>query len=149
MKRILASLLMALFLLASGCDTTGEPVAYERVCDLGNDKKSIETEGFLDDAGGVFCSNTSGRMECGLKLKQSLKDEKGFTADVAIGSGANTMDELSSGYKPTDIAIRNNDGNVIDLGEKVKVTGTLSAYEDTTSPGKTGCFIKVYKIEQK
>ncbi len=148
MRILFAASLLALCMLAIGCDVSGEPVDYDKVCSLGNDKKSIETKGFLDDAGGVFCSNTSGRMECGFKLKKELGAEKGFTADVAIGSGANTMDELERGYERTDIVIRNNAGEVVDLGKEVTVTGTLSAYQSSEAEGGVGCFVKVFKIEQ-
>ncbi|HUF03474.1 MAG TPA: hypothetical protein VMM38_04790 [Aridibacter sp.] len=132
-----------------GCDTKGEPVAYDKACSLGNDGRTIETKGFLDDAGGVFCSDTSGRMECGMKLKAKADDKTGFTADIALGSGANTMDELPRGYQKTDIVIRHNEGGVVDLGKEVTVTGKLSAYQSTEAPGGVGCFVKVYKIEQK
>lgn len=144
---IIASVLL-LALAGAGCDTKGEPVAYDQACSLGNDGRSIETKGYLDDVGSVFCSDTSGRMECGMKLKARSEDKTGFTADIALGSGANTMDKLERGYQRTDITIRNNEGNVVDLGKEVTITGTLSAYQSTEVPGGVGCFVKVYKIEQ-
>lgn len=143
---ILAVLLVCCVLV--GCDTTGEPVEYSKVCSKASDGKTVETSGFLDDAGGVFCSNTSGRMECGFKLKNDLKDEKGFSADIAIGSGANSMDKLESGYQKSDIKVRNNDGNPVDLSKKVKVTGKVSFSDDPAYTSGPVCYVKIYKIEQ-
>lgn len=149
MKPFLIASFLFLGIVSASCDTKGEPVAYDKACALGNDGKTIETKGFLDDAGGVFCSDTSGRMECGMKLKAKTDEKTGFTADIALGSGSNTMDELPRGYQKTDIVIRNNEGGVVDLGKEVTVTGRLSAYQSTEAPGGVGCFVKVYKIEQK
>lgn len=133
-----------------GCaPVEGEPVEYSKACDRGNDKKTIEVKGFLDDDGGLFCSNTSGRMECGFKLKDDLQSkDRGFTADIATGGGANTMDKVGSGYKKSDIVVRDNEGNAVDLTKKATVTGTLNSFEDKTSPEGGGCYMKVYKIEQ-
>jgi hypothetical protein len=147
------SLSMAAFLFVAfafaGCDTKGVPTPFDQACALGNDKKTIETKGFLDDNGSVFCSNTGGRMECGFAFKKTLDGKKGFSADIAIGSGANSMDKLERGYKKENIVIRNNDGNVVDLGKEVTITGDLSAYQSDSEPSGVGCFVKVYKVEQK
>ena len=149
MKNLLFLLALSITVLTIGCaPPTGEPVEYSKACDRGNDKKTIETKGFLDSGTGLFCSNTSGRMECGFKLKNDLKDEKGFTADIAISSGANSMDKVERGYQVSDIVVRGNDGERIDLSKKVTVTGTLNSFEDKTSPEGGGCFMKVKKIEQ-
>ena len=149
MRFLFPALALCLVLVIAGCETKGVPVAYDQACTLGNDKKTIETKGFLDDDGSVFCSNTSGRMECGFAFKKSADGKKGFSADIAIGSGANSMDKLNRGYKKEDIVIRNNDGNVVDLGKEVTITGDLSAYQSESAPNGVGCFVKVYKIEQK
>lgn len=148
MKNLLFLTVAFLIFVSIGCNTTGEPVEYARACDPANDKKVIETSGYLDDKGGVFCSNTSGRMECGFKLKNELKDEKGFTADIALDSGANAMDKLERGYKREDIKIRGNNGNPIDLSKKVKVTGTLTSVSDPNAQDGKVCYLKVTKIEQ-
>ena len=135
--------------MLAGCGSVeGEKMEYGKVCGLGNDGKMVETSGFLADKGSVFCSNTSGRMECGLKFSAEAGGE-GFNADIAVGSGANSMDELPKGYKPEDIVVRGDDGNAIDLGKGVTVTGKLSAYQSTEAPNGVGCFIQVQKLVQK
>ncbi|MDH3492621.1 MAG: hypothetical protein OEM82_03660 [Acidobacteriota bacterium] len=58
------------------------------------------------------------------------------------------MDTVKSGYQKSDLEVRDNDGNKIDLSKKATVTGTLSSFEDKTSPEGGGCYMKVYKIEQ-
>ncbi|MEZ5427513.1 MAG: hypothetical protein R2747_14670 [Pyrinomonadaceae bacterium] len=144
---VLMTVVLSVVLLGCG-NQPGEPVEYSQVCSTANNKKYIETEGFLDDAGGVFCSNTSGRMECGFKLKNDLKDEKGFSADIAIAGGANSMDKLERGYRKSDIKIRNNQGDPVDLSKKVKVTGTLTFSDDPVYTSGPVCYLKVDKIEQ-
>lgn len=148
MKNFAVFLLAVGCFFAAGCAVEGEPVAYAKMCDAENDGKRIETSGFLDDAGSLFCSNTSGRMECGFKLKNDLKDEEGFSADVAIGTGANSMDEVERGYQKSDLAIRDDAGNKIDLGKKVIVTGDLRSTKDPVS-NDVVCYLKVLKIVQK
>jgi hypothetical protein len=149
MRYLYVAAVISIAFVIAGCDSKGVPIAFDQACTLGNDKKTIETSGFLDDNGSVFCSNTSGRMECGFAFKKSPDGKKGFSADIAIGSGANSMDRLERGYKKEDIVIRNNEGNTVDLGKEVKITGDLSAYQSDTEPNGVGCFVKVYKVEQK
>jgi hypothetical protein len=148
MKKSLCLLALSIFLGACGAPT-GKPVEYSKACDHGNDKKTIETAGFLDSGTGLFCSNTSGRMECGFKLKNELKEETGFTADIAVGSGANSMDKVERGYQKSDLKVRGNDGSEVDLNKRVSVTGKLTSVDDATDPTGGVCYMKVYKVEQK
>lgn len=148
MKKFLFLTIISMIFVITACEPPkGEPVEYAKMCDKDNDGKTIETSGFLDDGGGIFCSNTSGRMECGFKLKNSPDDEKGFSTDIAVGSGANAMDKIESGYQKSDIAIRDNEGNKIDLSKKVTVTGDLRSTNDPVSKDVV-CYLKVLKIEQ-
>ena len=134
--------------MTTGCEAPkGVPVEYGSACNAENDKKTIETIGYLDTSFGLYCSNTGGRLDCGFKLKQDLKDEKGFSADVAVASGANSMDKPERGFEMSDLKVRGNDGNEIDLSKKVTVTGKLNSSKDPVSKDLV-CYMKVYKIEQ-
>ena len=147
MKTFLTLLLVGLFVVACA-PVEGEPVDYANACDAGNDDKTIEVKGYLDDGGGLFCSNTSGRMECGFKFKKSLdQEDRGFSADVATGGGANAMDQVESGYKKSDIAVYDKEGNRIDLSKEVTITGEQNVSNDPVSNDLV-CYMKVYKIEQ-
>lgn len=148
MKKILFLTIISTIFLLTACEPPkGEPIEYAKMCDVLNDGKTVEVEGFLDSGTGVYCSNTSGRMECGFKLKSDLKDETGNSVDIAIRSGANSMDKLERGYTLETINIRGNDGNKIDLTKKVKVTGDMTIAVDSTTTNVV-CFMKVLKIEQ-
>jgi hypothetical protein len=148
MKNLLFLTFLSLVILTVACTPPeGEPVKYANACDSENDNKIIETVGFLDTGLGLYCSSTSGRMECGFKLKNNLKDEKSFSADIPIASGANSMDKVKSGYDKSDIVVRGNDGKRIDLTKKVTVTGKLNSSKDVVSKNLV-CYMKVYKIEQ-
>lgn len=99
----------------------------------------------MNDKGGVFCSNIGGgSVRCGFKFKETLEAEKdSMSADIERGTRSNNVEKLTSGYKREDIKIRDNDGNAINLLDKVKVTGKLSVV-----PGSERCFITVSKIEK-
>ena len=146
MKSFLSLVVLSLVLTAFGCGrpTTGVPVEFSNACTPENEKKYVETSGFLDSGGGVYCSNRSGRMECSFNFKESPTGEKKFSAYIERGSSANTVEELKSGFKREDIKIRDNGGSVINLAEKVKVTGEMNVTPD----GKV-CFINVTKIEKQ
>jgi hypothetical protein len=140
---ILALLILALSAFGCGRPTTGTPIEFANLCGVENEKKYVETSGFLDSGGGVYCSNRSGRMECSFNFKESPTGEKKISAYLERGSSANTVEELKSGFKREDIKIRDNGGSVINLAEKVKVTGEMNVTPD----GKV-CFINVTKIEK-
>ena len=78
---------------------------------------------------------------------RSRSVERGFTADIATGSGANTMDTVKSGYQKSDIVVRDKDGRRIDLSKEVTITGTQNSSKDPVSKNLV-CYLKVYKIEQ-
>lgn len=138
---------VACFILTvvAGCNTTGTPVEYAKACSTENDKKVVEVSAFLDDKGGVFCSNTGGGpVRCGFRMKAAPESEKvSISADIERGDGANEVEELKSGYKREDIKIRANDGSLVNLSEKVKVTGTMNFV-----PGSERCYLTVAKIEK-
>ena len=143
MKPITLLVLITLGILA-GCNTKGEPVEFSKACDVANEKKVVEISGFLVDKGGVFCSNIGGgRLECGFTLTEKLGDDKGFKAEIAQGSSANSVEELPRGFKKEDIKIRDNGGNIISPSDKVKLTGKMSV-----GPGGVPCFMQVDKIER-
>lgn len=139
----LALLILALTAFGCGRPTTGVPVEFANACSPENEKKYVETSGFLDSGGGVYCSNRSGRMECSFNLKESPDGEKKISAYIERGSSANTVEELKSGFKREDIKIHDNGGSVINLAEKVKLTGEMNVTPD----GKV-CYINVTKIEK-
>lgn len=131
-------------ILFSACSTTGVPTEFGKACSPENEKKYIEVGGFLAERGSVFCSNTGGRMECGFDLLEALGSDKKLRVDIEQGSGANTVDKLERGYKKEDIKIRDNAGNLVNLGsDKVKVTGKMSIVPDGSV-----CFMQVGKIER-
>ena len=143
MKRIAFFLIVVTGILA-GCNSKGEPVEFAMACDPANEKKVVELSGFIKDKGGVFCSNIGGgRLECGFTLTNQLGGEKGVKADIEQGTGANTVEKLPSGFKKEDIKIHDNDGEIIALSEKVKLTGKMSI-----GPNGTPCFMQVTKIEK-
>ncbi|HEV7701322.1 MAG TPA: hypothetical protein VGO43_13905 [Pyrinomonadaceae bacterium] len=137
----------AAFLAA--CNTQkGTPVEFSKACDMGNDGKYFEIPGYVADDGSVFCSNIGGRMECGFKLVDSPGSRNSIKVDIAEGSGANSVTKLESGYKKSDIKIRDNGGGEVALEkDQVKMSGKLSVAPGAgTSPGV--CFMQVDRIDR-
>jgi hypothetical protein len=135
-------LLIAL-ILSAACTKEAVPVDLANVCSADNEKKYVSTSGYLDDKGGVFCSNIGGRMDCGFAVLPEPGGEKKFSADIEQGSGADEVEKLDRGYKKEDIKIHDDKGVVINLSDKVKLTGQMSI-----TPDGSVCFMKVDKIER-
>lgn len=126
----------------------GTPVEYADACNPDNNKKYIQVSGVLEAKGGIFCSNTSGPLECGFKLLQDAGDDKGISSDITVGSWSNNVEKPERNFKPEDIKIRDNNSNFVKLGEKVKLTGEITAVADPTAQDGKVCYLKVGKIEK-
>jgi len=87
-------------------------------------------------------------MECPFDFLESAGGEKKISADIEVGSGANTVTEIPKGFKTEDIKVRDNAGNQVALGsDKVKMTGKMLIAP--AAPGGQGvCLMQVYKIEK-
>lgn len=144
----LTIILFAAMLLTIHCGP-GEPVEYANACNPENNKKYIEVSGIIDTKGGVFCSNTSGPLECGFKLLQNPGDEKGISSDITVGSWSNNVEKPESGFKREDVKIRDNKGEFVKLGEKVKLTGEITAVADKTAQDGVVCYLKVSTIDKQ
>ena len=140
--------IFASLVIAAGCGTPqGKPTDLANACVPENDHQYLEVSGFIVPASSVFCSNTGGRLECGFDFSDAANGPRKMGVDIAEGSGVNTVDKLPSGYKKEDIKIRDNAGNAIALGDKVRVTGKTSIAPGAgNTPGV--CFMQVEKIEK-
>ncbi|HST51876.1 MAG TPA: hypothetical protein VLJ61_07685 [Pyrinomonadaceae bacterium] len=125
---------------------SGVPVEFSKACSAENDKKTVEISGYLDGDEGVFCSETvvgGGEYNCQYRLKEKPADQKGIKANIKEGKSANQAEELSAGYERKDIKIHAADGQIINIADKVKLTGEMSVSSDGSS-----CSMKVTKVEK-
>lgn len=141
---ILFAGMLAFFTFVGCAVEPGTPINFADGCKIANEKKQVEISGYLDDKGGVFCSNTGGRMECGFTLLESPQNGKSVRVDIEQGSGSNAVEKLERGYKREDIKIRDAAGNIVGLSDRVKVTGKMNVM-----PDESFCFIQVEKIEKQ
>ena len=147
MKSVFTLILPAVIL--AGCSAKqGTPTEFSKACGADNDGKYLQVTGYLVDDGSVFCSNTGGRMECGFKLLDAPGSKNELRVDIAEGSGANSVTKLESGYKKSDIKIRDNGANEVALGkDQVKASGKVSI-----APGSgdypSVCFMQVDRIDR-
>lgn len=149
MKKLIFVCVIAI--AAMGCATkTGTPVEYSKACEAENEKKYIEVSGFLSDKGSVFCSNTGGGpVRCGFKLLENPTAEKGFSADIVQGGGANEVEKLERGYKREDIKVRDDQGAIIGPDQKVKLVGRMNVVKNPGNPEHDVCFLTVTKIDKQ
>ena len=147
MKRVL-SIFILFGLSAIACNTTGVPTEFANACAIDLDGKTLEVSGILQPRGTIFCSNRGGRMECPFELVETAGSEKTITADIEVGSGANSVTEIPKGFKKEDLKVRDNAGNQIALSmDKVRLTGKMLIAP--AAPGGQGvCLMQVYKIER-
>ena len=147
MRSVIAAVLICICFVTA-CDTTGVPTEFANACALDLDGKTLEVSGILQPRGTIFCSNRGGRMECPFELVETAGSEKTITADIEVGSGANSVTEIPKGFKKEDLKVRDNAGNQIALStDKVKLTGKMLIAP--AAPGGQGvCLMQVYKIER-
>jgi hypothetical protein len=144
MKHYLLLALMFVCAALMACDQPATPMEFGSVCTPENDGKAAAVTGYFFDDGHMFCSNTSGRMECSIKFAAKPGDEKGFSAEIEQGTWANDVEKVESSYKTSDIKIHDNSGAILSLSDKVKITGKIS-----TTPDNSVCFLTVKKIEKQ
>jgi hypothetical protein len=87
-------------------------------------------------------------MEYSFTIFEKLHDEKDINADIPVGTSTNTAEELKSNYKPEDVKIRDDNGKLINLTQKVKVIGRLRSFRDKTDPSGGACYTTVKNIER-
>ena len=133
---------------ASACaNVTGVPTDFAKACSPDNEGKYIEVSGVLEQRGSIFCSSTSGRMECGFDLLESAGSDKNVRVDIEQGSGANTVDKVDRGYNKEDVKIRDSSGAQIALGsDRVRVTGKMNVVPPAGDAVGV-CFMQVERIE--
>jgi hypothetical protein len=120
-----------------------EQISFPITCKAENDKKYVQISGYIADQGVVYCSNTGGRMECSFTLTESPGSSNALRVEIAQGSGANSVEKFEGSYKPQDIKIHDNSGNLLKIGDEAKLTGTMNALPDGSL-----CFLTVDKIEK-
>lgn len=135
--------LTGIIFLACG-EKPAEQIAFPTTCKAEDDTKYVKITGYLTDDGSVFCSNIGGgRMECSFSLNEKTDGGAKIGADIAQGTGANSVEEFGSSYKKEDLKIHDNSGGFVKVGDKVTLTGKYNALPDGSH-----CFLTVDKIEK-
>ena len=120
----------------------GVPVEFSKACNTENDKKTVEISGYLDRGDGVSCGEMGGYSECLYRLKENPTDKKGIKVGIVQGDSANQAEKLPIADK--DIKIHAADGSIINIADKVKLTGEMSISSDGSY-----CSMKVTKVEKQ
>lgn len=132
-----------LILIASCSSKPGEPMAFPTTCNDADDGKYVAITGYLTDGGSLYCSNTGGRMDCNFTLMEKPDGGAKILASIAQGSGANSVEDFGKSYKRSDLKIHDNSGGMVNVGDKVTLSGKFSVV-----PGGSSCFITVDRIDK-
>jgi len=104
-----------------------------------NDTAVKEVYGYMD--GVLSIPSVFYTMDDFLGLKIKTSTNKDFeTVDVHVGKGSSSMDQLPASYTSKDLKVRDNKGNLIGAGKKVRIYGTWQRYGFVSSSGLGGQF---------
>lgn len=124
----------ALATLSIGCapPEPGTPVTFDNVCSAEFDPtmekglnvtKRVTIEGYVGAPGSLkVCSDT-----CDFNLFAEPGNKgKRVTADVPVGDGRNQFERLPKDFSDKDLKLHTQDGKVVGVGSKVRITGGRS-----------------------
>lgn len=149
MKTYIFLTIIALTFVFTGCNTTGTPVEYAKMCDKENDDKYVETVGYFNNTGSAMCSKSGNEpMRCPIDFKELPESDKiPIRAYIDKGSGASSIDA----EKDQPLKIKDDKGEFIENSQKVKIVADVTVFDEATKVGSTNtapCFITVKKIEK-
>jgi hypothetical protein len=168
MNNLLFVIIIGVIMLISGCNSTPVSVEFSKVCELQNDGKYLETTGYLDNIGDLYCSGKQGgNMTCGMEFKKDenffidinksisseLNPTEVFRVNVLLGDSANSLKKKEyAHFKKEDMEFIGNDNSIITIKNKVKITGKARVNNDPTLKAPANplsCSINVDKIEKQ
>jgi hypothetical protein len=118
----------------------GVPVEFAKACNVENNNKTVEVSGYIGRGNGVSCGEMGGYSQCLYRLNEKLTDKDGIKVGIVQGESANQAEQLPIADK--DIKLHGADGSIINITDKVKLTGEMSASSDY-------CSMKVTKVEKQ
>jgi hypothetical protein len=141
-----SALLGLLALAACAPPEPGEPVAAGELCRAENEGRRVALEGHIDAGASIFCSNIGGGpVMCGLELKETPGVEDHVRLDVRQGGGGSEIEELPESWTREDLRIHAEDGSLVALADRVRVSGEANVMEAGES---SVCYVSVDLIER-
>jgi hypothetical protein len=107
-------------------------VDFTQVLDKANDGKRVSIEGYVTMPTTSYQSGSSAQLDF-IERPNEFSAPFNFILSVNVGDGKNTMKTLPDKYKAEDIVITGKNGEKIGVGDRVKITGKLSANSDYCS----------------
>ena len=75
-----------------------------------------------------------------MEFHEEPGSEAKFTADMLEGTGKNQMPELPDSYSDSDVQIKTDDGSMIGVGQRARISGKMLIAEGV-------CLMTVDKVE--
>lgn len=134
-------LIFAVALLIVSCSSEPVFVKAEELCQEQYKKKDVITEGILIAPSSFYTMGST----VTLMLESSSKTTVPSIVFLNYNNDhekKNMIEPLKDGFSEEDIKIYDNEGNLVNLGEKVRITGELSG------GSKSYCELWVKKLEK-
>lgn len=105
-------------------------ITFANAKDTGDaDGMRVTIEGYIAVGSTIYESGSSTSLQ--LWERKGQHDGDYISVGVNIGSGNNEMQSLPDDYKKTDLALKDDKGNEVHYGDRVKITGIYDApYSD-------------------
>src|SRR6478736_293711 len=120
MREVICIVLLAA--IYSACGTRAVELQPADVCSSDNAGKYVSTSGYLDDKdeAGLMCTNPgSSRMTCRYSVLANPGGAEVFSAFIEQGKSKNQAEKPSTGYRREDLKIRDDNGSMISLSDRV------------------------------
>ena len=126
-----------IFSSITSCSSEPEKVNACELCVEKYKKEIVTTEGIVVLPQSFY--TTGGSVT--LFLKDNCSTKSPSISIKSYGEKKNTIEKLADGYKEEDVKIYDNEGHIVKLGDRIRVTGKL------VGASNEWCEINVDKIE--
>jgi hypothetical protein len=133
--------------LAAGCNYTGKPVEFAKVCDKENHKQYVEITGYFKNSGSAMCSKSGNNpMRCPVGFVDTQDQKLPVLVELDLGSGASSIENVEG--KP--LVIHDDKKQEVSNTEKVKLTAEAFVPDSTPMPDAkyAPCVLTAKKVEK-
>lgn len=154
LKRILVPLVLIGALFA-GCSKEAEKVDFNTACGGANESGIVTVEGYVKNDSTTCSPNMAGSRDCSLTLSEDLDENLKVPIFFSLAEGAkgNQVETQGTGgtkssekFSRENIRIRSDNGSIINIQEKVAVSGDASLL--ISSSMAPVCVMEATKIKQ-
>lgn len=136
----------------AGMDSLGdavadvESIALSAAFDKAHQGKLVQVEGYLQLPKSMIAVRDTAQID--LYERPDQRRGQAVTAKLAMGDCSNCMARLPASYTRNDLKIRDKNGAVVQVNERVRLTGRLLVSAGAKPAGKSSATLAVTNIEK-